>query len=125
MSINATVQRIVDDLFADKLIKGLEATEEITWIIKDKIGYDPKTGEASQEIQERRLPAITRDIMNNEGKSLRVVDDLTIQMQPLEDRTSKQALADSFIHDNREYTVKSVEVVRLGKKPMLWKVKGA
>ena len=32
MSINATVQKIVDDLFADQLIKGLEATERITWI---------------------------------------------------------------------------------------------
>ena len=125
MSINATVQRIVDDLFADQLIKGLEATEQITWVAKDKAGYDPKTGEASQGIQERQIPAITRDIMNNEGKSLRVVDELTIQIQPLEDRTSKQALADSFIHDDREYTVKSVEVVRLGRKPMLWKVKGA
>jgi hypothetical protein len=125
MSINATVQRIVDDLFADQLIKGLEATEQITWIIKDKTGYDPKTGEASQEIQERQLPAITRDIMNMEGKSLRVNDELVIQMQPLEDRTSKQALSDSFVHDDREYAVKSVEVVRLGKRPMLWKVKGA
>lgn len=125
MSINATVQKIVDDLFADQLIKGLEATEQITWIIKNKTGYDPKTGEAAQEIQERQLPAITRDIMNMEGKSLRVNDELVIQMQPLEDRTSKQALSDSFVHDDREYAVKSVEVVRLGKKPMLWKVKGA
>ena len=125
MSINATVQKIVDDLFADQLIKGLEATEQITWIIKNKTGYDPRTGEAAQEIQERQLPAITRDIMNMEGKSLRVNDELVIQMQPLEDRTSKQALSDSFVHDDREYAVKSVEVVRLGKKPMLWKVKGA
>ena len=125
MSINATVQKIVDDLFADQLVKGLEATEQITWIIKNKTGYDPKTGEASQETQERQLPAITRDIMNMEGKSLRVNDELVIQMQPLEDRTSKQALSDSFVHDDREYAVKSVEVVRLGKKPMLWKVKGA
>ena len=43
MSINATVQKIVDDLFADQLVKGLEATEQITWIIKNKTGYDPKT----------------------------------------------------------------------------------
>ena len=125
MSINATVQKLVDDLFADQLVKGLEVTEDITWIVKDKAGYDPKTGEVSQDRTETQIPAITRDINNTEGETLRVSDELVIQVQPLDGRTSKQALADSFIHDEREYTVKSVEVVRLGKKPMLWKVKGA
>ena len=124
MSVNATVQRIVDDLFADRLIKGLEATEKIEWVIKDTQGYDPLTGEVSQTETKREIPAITTDIENTEGKSLQTGDELVIQMQPLDGRTSKEALADYFIHEDREYAVKRIDVVRLGSKPMLWKVRG-
>ena len=125
MSINATVQRIVDDLFADQLIKGLEATERITWISKNKTGYDPLTGEISQDSSQQEIPVITTDVTGQEGDKLKLGDDLVIQMQPLNGRTSKEAMADSFIHEDREYAVKGIDVVRLGSKPMLWKVRGA
>jgi hypothetical protein len=124
MSVNATVQRIVDDLFADRLIKGLEATEKIEWVIRDHEGYNPLTGEVTQNESRQSLPAITTDISNTEGKSLQMGDELVIQMQPLDGRTSKQALADSFVHAGQEYSVKGIDVVRLGSKPMLWKVRG-
>jgi len=134
MSINATVQRIVDDLFADKLIRGLEATEKIKWIVKDNLAYDPLTGEVSQNENETEIPVITGDmqssfpgaVKNSETLgTLQATDDLVLQMQPLENRTSKQALADYFIHEDREYAVKRIDVIRLGNKPMLWKVRGS
>ena len=112
MSINATVQRIVDDLFADQLVKGLEATEKIRWIVKDSLGYNPTTGEVSANESEREIPVITGDmqssfpgaVKNNDTNSLQVTDDFVLQMQPLQDRTSKQALSDYFVHEdiNRE-----------------------
>ncbi len=133
MSINATVQRIVDDLFADQLVKGLEATEKIRWIVKDSLGYNPTTGEVSANESEREIPVITGDmqssfpgaVKNNDTNSLQVTDDFVLQMQPLQDRTSKQALSDYFVHEDREYAVKKIDVIRLGSKPMLWKVRGS
>ena len=58
MSINATVERIVDDLFSDNLVKGLKATEDVTWLISDKTGYDPLTGEVSADKNEIVIPVI-------------------------------------------------------------------
>jgi len=124
MSINATVQKLVDDLFADQLVKGLKATEKVNWSIKDKTGYDPLTGEVSNNESKLEVPVIigSGDLKQSDERSLAADDDMILQMQPLNGRTSKQALADSFYHEEREYAVKRIEVVRLGGKPMLWKV---
>lgn len=124
MSINATVEKIVDDLFADQLVKGLKATEDITWMINDKTGYDPLTGEVSSDKTELVIPVIigAGELKQTDERSLAADDDMILQMQPIEGRTSKKALADSFYHEDREYAVKKIEVVRLGGKPMLWKV---
>jgi hypothetical protein len=134
MSLNATVQRLVDDLFADKLVAGLEATEKITWVSKDSAGYSPVTGEVTQSESHQEISVITGDFQasfpsgissGDRRDSLAGEDGMTLQMQPLEGRTSKQALADSFIHEERTYSVKSVDVIRLGNRPMLWKVRGS
>lgn len=124
MSINATVQKLVDDLFADQLVKGLKATEKVNWSIKDKTGYDPLTGEVSNNESNLEVPVIigSGDLKQSDERSLAADDDMILQMQPLNGRTSKQALADSFYHEEREYAVKRIEVVRLGGKPMIWKV---
>jgi hypothetical protein len=124
MSINATVQKLVDDLFADQLVKGLKATENISWLIKDKTSYDPLTGEVVNNESQMEIPVIVGagDLKQTDERSLAADDDMVIQMQPINGRTSKEALADSFYHEDREYAVKKIEVVRLGGKPMLWKV---
>ncbi len=124
MSINATVQKLVDDLFADQLVKGLQATEKITWMVRDKTGYDPLTGEVSNDESQLEVPVIigAGELKQSDERSLAADDDMILQMQPLDGRTSKKALADSFYHEDREYAVKRIEVVRLGGKPMLWKV---
>lgn len=124
MSINATVQKIVDDLFSDELVKGLKATENVSWFIRNKTGYDPLTGELAEESSTLEIPVIVGygDLKQTDERSLAADDDMVIQMQPIDGRTSKEALADSFYHEDREYSVKKIEVVRLGGKPMLWKV---
>lgn len=124
MSINATVQKIVDDLFSDQLVKGLKATENVSWSIRNKTGYDPLTGELAEESSTLEIPVIVGygDLKQTDERSLAADDDMIIQMQPIDGRTSKEALADSFYHEDREYSVKKIEVVRLGGKPMLWKV---
>jgi hypothetical protein len=134
MSINATVQRLVDDLFSDKLVAGFEATEKITWKIREVTGYSPMSGEVSSTESPQEISVITGDFQagfpsgvsaSESGNSLAAIDEVTLQMQPLEDRTSKQALGDSFLYNNREYAVKTIDVIRLGSRPMLWKVTGA
>ena len=134
MSINATVQRLVDDLFADKLVAGLEATEKITWKVRETTGYSPMTGEVTSTESSQEISVITGDFQagfpsgisaSESGNSLGAIDEMTLQMQPLPDRTSKQALGDSFLYNDKEYAVKTIDVIRLGSRPMLWKVTGA
>lgn len=134
MSINATVQRIVDDLFADQLVTGLEATQKATWVSKTNQGYDPETGEVTLESNEQEINIIAGDLnksfpaANNQADTSRAGalssdESFVFQMQPLEGRTSKEALSDSLVHEGVEYMIKSVEVIRLGSRPMLWKVR--
>lgn len=136
MSVNATVQRIVDDLFSDQLVRGLEATEKVTWKVKEKISYDPLTGEVDHDESSMEIPIIAGNFNRSfpaandladtsRSGSLAADEGFVFQMQPLETRTSKQALADSVIHDGIEYMIKSIEVVRLGTRPMIWKVKAS
>jgi hypothetical protein len=134
MSINATVQRLVDDLFADKLVAGLEATEKITWKSRETTGYSPMTGEVSSTITDTEVAVITGDMQSGfpsgvsaseTGNSLGAADEVVLQMQPMEGRNTREALGDSFVYHGKEYAVKNVEVIRLGSRPMLWKVVGA
>lgn len=124
MSINATVQRLVDNLFADQLIKGLEATEKVTWIVREDSTYDPLSGEVTSSERRMEIPVITGSgaLSSTDDRSLMGDDKLFLQMQPLEDRTSREALSDAVLHEDREYAVNKIDVVRLGNKPMLWKV---
>ena len=124
MSINATVQRLVDDLFSDQLVKGLQATEVVTWIIRDGSAYDPMTGEVTNTETRMDIPVITGSdaLSSGDDRSLMGGDELFLQMQPLENRTSREALSDAVLHEDREYAVNKIDVVRLGNKPMLWKV---
>ena len=124
MSINATVQRLVDNLFADQLIKGLEATEKVTWIVREDSAYDPLSGEVTSSERRMEIPVITGSgaLSSTDDRSLMGDDKLFLQMQPLEDRTSREALSDAVLHEDREYAVNKIDVVRLGNKPMLWKV---
>ena len=124
MSINATVQKLVDNLFADQLIKGLEATEKVTWIVREDSTYDPLSGEVTSSERRMEIPVITGSgaLSSTDDRSLMGDDKLFLQMQPLEDRTSREALSDAVLHEDREYAVNKIDVVRLGNKPMLWKV---
>lgn len=124
MSINATVQRLVDNLFADQLIKGLEATEKVTWIVREDSTYDPLSGEVTSSERRMEIPVITGSgaLSSTDDRSMMGDDKLFLQMQPLEDRTSREALSDAVLHEDREYAVNKIDVVRLGNKPMLWKV---
>ena len=124
MSINATVQRIVDDLFSDQLVKGLKATEMVTWITREGSSYDPITGEVTNTETRTDIPVITGNdaLSSGDDRSLMGSDELFLQMQPLENRTSREALSDAVLYEDREYAVNKIDVVRLGNKPMLWKV---
>lgn len=124
-NINQTVEKLVNDLFADKLVAGLEATQKVSWETKSGSEYDPLTGEVSAETSDIEIPVIVGDFKSSEKETLNVNDELVLQMQPLENRTSKEALADSFLFDNRKYSVKSIEAIRLGRKVMLWKVRAS
>jgi len=134
MSINATVQRLVDDLFANKLVSGFEATEKITWKVRENSGYSPMTGEVTMTSTDHEISVITGDFQagfpsgisaSDDGNSLNAIDEIVLQMQPLEDRSSREALSDSFVYNDKEYAVKTIDVIRLGSRPMLWKVVGA
>jgi hypothetical protein len=134
MSLNATIQRLVDDLFADKLISGFQATEKITWKVRTTEGYSPISGEVTMSEVAQEIAVITGDpdsgfpsavSASESGGGLGAEDEVVLQMQPLADRTSKEALGDSFLFNGKEYAVKNVDVIRLANKPMLWKVIGA
>jgi len=132
--INQKVERLVELLFEDKLIAGLQVVQRATWHHAGNSTFNALTGEVSQdststeEISMVLLPYEQQgsDVVggNNFGNSQEKLTSrsvLKFVMRPL-DRSMMEGLRDQVQFGSALYSVTNIQEVWLGQKVVLWEV---
>lgn len=132
--INQKVERLVELLFEDKLIAGLQVVQRATWHHAGTSTFNALTGEVSQdslnteEITLVMLPYQQQGSEVNQGSSFGNTQEkitgrsvLTFVMRPL-NKPLMTALHDQLQFGTALYSVSQVQEVWLGQKVVLWQV---
>ena len=136
MSLNTKVASIVDKLFADKLVAGLQLVQQAKWITSSTSSFDAATGavvsaETTTDINIILLPEKTsgsRDRLGTTnlptGAEFREFNmaSITFVMKPISGKTIPQALRDEIEVYNTRYQVRNVSSSYLGNQEMVWEV---
>ena len=132
--INKKVERLVELLFDDKLIAGLQVVQRATWHHAGTSTFNALTGEVSQdsvnseEISLVMLPYQQQGTEVNQGASFGSSQEkltgrsiLSFVMRPLE-KSMMTALHDQLQFGSSLYSVSGIKEVWLGEKVVLWEV---
>lgn len=136
MSLNAKVSGIVDKLFADKLVAGLQLVQQATWITSGSSSFNASTGavvsqESSQTVNIIMLPDKTTGSRDRLGTTALPVGaefrefnmaSITFVMKPIANKTIPQALRDEIEIYSTRYQIRNVSSSYLGSQEMVWEV---
>jgi len=134
-SINQKVQQLLDLLFEDRLISGLQVVQKGHWISEQTASFDARTGAVVRNTSEEEIKLIILPFQGGFQEAMAAGSRLPTStetlgvargevkfvMQPLE-KEAHQALSDEIQLGNSRYQISAVQPIWLGEKVVLWEV---
>lgn len=134
--INDKVEKLLELLFADKLVSGLQVVQSGSWLKHGTSSFNALTGEVSNEGGSEEVitmvllpfqggfsePLSTGSSLPGSQETLATASgELKFVMLPL-DRKVTDALKDQLRFNEMEYQIMRIQPVYLGNKVVLWEV---
>jgi hypothetical protein len=134
--INQKVEKLLELLFSDKLISGLQVVQTASWISHGASTFNALTGEVTdegggeEEIKMVLLPfqggfqepmGIGSSLPGSQETLATATAELKFVMLPLE-KEANQGLKDQLRFNEKVYQIMRVQPIWLGNKTVLWEV---